>query len=158
MTAKMWETVNPGDEIPSLAKIATTQMLIKWAGASGDFNPLHYDTAFALRAGNAGPIVHGALKRQWLVQLLTDWTGDVGAVRRFSCRYRAVDYPRPMMTVNEPAGGDTWVCKGKVTKKYLEEGNHLVDCEVWVENGKGEKTTTGKATVGLPVGALNATK
>lgn len=133
-----------------LPKIATTQMLVKWAGASGDFNPLHYDPHFAVAEGMERPVVHGALKRQWLVQLMTDWAGDGGLLRKFSCRYRTVDYPRPMKATGEPEPGETWWCKGKVIKKYLLDDEHLVDCEIWVENGRGEITTSGKASVILP--------
>jgi acyl dehydratase len=139
-----------------LAKIATTQTLIKWAGASGDFNPLHYDENFTRATGNTDtvrPIVHGALKRQWLLQLVTDWIGDAGDLTKFSCRYRAVDYPRAMKTTGEPVDGETWWCKGKVTKKYLRDEQHCIDCEIWVENGKGDITTSGKATVILPAGS-----
>lgn len=145
-----WEDVNINDELPPLFKVATTQMLVKWAGASGDFNPLHYDVAFATGQGVDSPIVHGALKRQWLIQLVTDWMGDVGTLKKFSCLYRAIDYPRQMKTMTEPAKGETWICKGKVTKKRIDNGEHLVDCNVWLENGKGETTTSGKATVILP--------
>ncbi len=145
-----WEDVEVGTEITPLAKVATTQMLVKWAGAFGDFNPLHYDDSFAVAQGVDKPIIHGALKRQWLVQLLTDWLGEGGTIRRFSCRYRAIDYPRAMQTMTEPHEGETWWCKGKVTRKYAEDGEHHVDCDIWVENGKGEVTTPGKATVALP--------
>jgi hypothetical protein len=141
-----WNEVKVGDDIPSLAKIATTQTLVKWAGASGDFNPLHFDPWFAQRSGNERPIIHGALKRQWLIQLLTDWTGDVGALRKFSCRYRAMDFPRHMKSTSEPEEGETWTCKGRVTRKYVDLDQQCLDCEVWVENGSGEKTTSGKAT------------
>ena len=136
-----------------LSKIATTQTLVKWAGASGDLNPLHYDESFARSIDDEGigkPIVHGALKRQWLIHLVTSWIGEAGVLTRFSCRYRAVDYPRAMKTTSEPVEGETWWCKGKVTKKYIRDGGHYVDCEVWVENGKGDITTSGKATVILP--------
>ena len=146
-----WESVNEGMEITPLSKVATTQMLVKWAGASGDFNPLHYDTAFAASVGTGKPVVHGALKRQWLVQLLTDWIGAEGFVKKFSCQYRAMDYPRNMKTMIDPQEGETWQCKGKVTKKYLDGNDHLVDCDIKLENGKGEVTTSGKATVILPV-------
>ena len=148
-----WGSVEVGDEIPSLSKIATTQTLVKWAGASGDFNPLHYDDAFVKELGSNGPgtpVVHGALKRQWLIQLVTDWIGEAGTLRKFSCRYRAMDYPRGMKTALEPRDGETWTCRGKVTKKYKLDGKNHVDCEVWVENGKGDITTSGKATVILP--------
>lgn len=139
-----------GTEITPLAKVATTQMLVKWAGASGDFVPLHYDDAFARSQGLPGIIVHGALKRQWLVQLITGWMGDGGTLKKFSCQYRAIDFPRPMKTLAEPQEGETWWCKGQVTKKYVENNEHLVECDIWVENGKGEVTTPGKATVILP--------
>lgn len=133
-----------------LAKVATTQTLVKWAGASGDFTPLHYDDEFARASGLDGAVVHGALKRQWLVQLMTDWMGEEGVLKKFSCQYRLVDYPRRMKTLAEPEEGDTWWCQGKVIKKYVQDGEHRVDCDIWVENGQGEATTTGKATVILP--------
>jgi hypothetical protein len=96
------------------------------------------------------PIVHGALKRQWLIQLLTDWIGEQGFLKKFSCQYRAMDYPRAMRTMIDPQDGETWWCKGKVIRKYIEDDEHLADCDVWIENGKGEITTPGKATVVLP--------
>jgi hypothetical protein len=52
--------------------------------------------------------------------------------------------------MNEPVEGETWQCKGKVSKKYVEEGEHLVDLEIGLENGKGQVTTPGTATVALP--------
>jgi hypothetical protein len=42
------------------------------------------------------------------------------------------------------------VCRGRVSKKYVEGAHHMVDCEIWLENAKGEKTTPGTATVVLP--------
>ncbi len=145
-----WEDINEGDEVTTLPKIATTVMLVRWAGASGDFNPLHYDDAFAASQGVGKPIVHGALKRQWLVHLMTDWVGEQGTLKHFSCQYRTMDYPRSMTSMAGPDEGETWQCKGKITKKYVEGDEHLVDCSIGVENGKGEVTTPGRATVVLP--------
>ena len=109
-----WEDVQVGTEVPPLPKVATSQMLVKWAGASGDFNPLHYDYSFATSQGAGKPIVTGQLKRAWLVQLLTDWIGEEGTLKKFSCHFRAVDYPRPMKTMTESQEGETWWCKGRV--------------------------------------------
>jgi len=145
-----WEDIEVGMEITPLAKIATTQMLVKWAGASGDFNPLHYDSAYVASAGLGQVIVHGALKRQWLIQLMTDWIGEQGFLKKFSCQYGAMDYPRHMKSISEPQDGETWYCRGKVTKKYIEGSQHLVDCKISLENGRGEITTSGKATIILP--------
>jgi len=145
-----WEDVETGGEVTPLPKIPTTQMLVKWAGASGDFNPAHYENAFANSQGLERAYVHGQLKRAWLCQLITDWIGEQGTLRKLSCQFRAVDWPRLMKTMEEPQEGDTWWCKGTVTKKYVEGDEHFVDCDIWVENAKGEKTTPGKATAVLP--------
>ncbi len=145
-----WEDIEEGSEVTPLSKVATTQTLVKWAGASGDFVPLHYDDEFAKASGQPRSIVHGALKRQWLVQLTTDWIGEEGFLKKFSCQYRHIDFPRRMKSLSEPHEGETWQCKGKVTKKYAEGDEHLVDCDIWVENGQGQMTTPGKVTVVLP--------
>lgn len=147
-----WEEVEVGAEIPGLPKTATSQMLVKWAGASGDFNPLHYEFPFAEAQGVGKPIVHGQLKRAWLVQMLTAWISDGGFLKKFSCQFRAVDYPVLMKSISEPIEAKvTHWCKGKVTAKGKENDEHYVECEIWVENEKGEKTTQGKATVLFPL-------
>jgi acyl dehydratase len=112
---------------------------VQWAGASGDFYEIHYDKDFAQSTGLEDVIVHGALKNAFLGQLMTDWMGEQGTLKKLSCQYRGMDVP-----------GDTLICKGTVTKKYVEDGHHLVDCRIWLENGKGERTTPGSATVILP--------
>jgi acyl dehydratase len=146
-----WEDVNVGQEIPSLTKIATTMMLVKWAGAFGDFNPLHYENDFAVNfMRTPGIIAHGTLKRQWLIQMMTDWMGDEGWLKKISTQFRAMDFPRKMKSLTSPHDGDTWYCKGKVTAKVEKDGEHIVDCEIWLENSKGEVTTSGTATVMLP--------
>jgi len=134
-----WDDVQEGMEIPPLEKNATTQQLVRWAGASGDFYQIHYDKDFALGNDLPGCIVHGALKSAWLGQLLGDWIGEKGAVKSFGCSYRGMDIPDDPLT-----------CKGIVTKKYVEGDEHLVACDIWLENSKGEKTTPGTGVVALP--------
>ena len=134
-----WEDVNEGMEIPPLEKKPTTRQLVRWAGASGDFYEIHYDKDFALGNALPGVIVHGALKSAWLGQLLTDWVGEGGRVKKYGCSYRGMDVP-----------GDTLTCRGKVTRKYVEGDEHLVELEIWLENGQGQKTTPGSAVVVLP--------
>ncbi|MFC1944812.1 hypothetical protein ACFLX5_04930 [Chloroflexota bacterium] len=147
-----WEDMQEGSEVTPLPKIATTQMLMKWGGHSNDFNPAHYEDSFAKAQGMDRAYVHGQLKRAWLCQLMTDWIGEEGWLKNLGCQFRAIDYPRFMKTMFEPHDGETWMCKGKVVKKYkTDDGEHCVDCEIWVENGKGEVTTPGTATAVLPL-------
>ncbi len=144
-----WKDIEPGMEITPLAKVPTSQMLVKWAGATGDFNPLHYDDHFAAKEGVVTRIIHGELKRAWLVQMMTDWLGDDGVLKKISCQYRALDHPRLMKTPLDPEEGETFWCKGRISKKYLEGEHHCLELEIWVENGQGEVTTPGQATVVL---------
>ena len=134
-----FEDVEVGFEIPSLEKHPTTQQLVKYAGASGDFYQIHYDKDFALKKNLPGVILHGALKNAFLGQLMTDFAGELGWLRKLSVQYRGMDQP------DTPV-----VCKGKVVKKYIDNGKPSVDCEIWLENAQGEKTTPGTATVILP--------
>lgn len=134
-----FEDVNVGDEIPALDKNCSTQQLVMWAGASGDFYQIHYDTQFAKSTGLDGVIVHGALKNAFLGHLLHNWIAPGGFLRKFGCQYRGMDYP-----------GQDLVCRGVVTKKYVDGSQHVVDVDVWVENDSGQKTTPGTATVVLP--------
>ena len=151
MKKLFWEDVEQGTEVTTLPIVANSAMLVRFAGAGGDFNPLHYEDNFAKANGQPRPIVHGQLKRAWLVQLMVNGAnGEPGSLKKLSERFKAVDLPRFMKTMTVPQDGETWACKGKVTKKRETEGEKTVDCEIWVENGKGEKTTTGTATVVLP--------
>ena len=65
--------------------------------------------------------------------------GPDGELKRLVCQYRGMDIP-----------GTPVIIKGVVTKKYQDKGADLVDCEIWLENEKGERTTPGSATVALP--------
>jgi acyl dehydratase len=134
-----FEDVNEGEEIPRLLKNCSTQQLVIWAAASGDFYQIHYDHNFAKSTGLDNIIVHGALKNAFLAQLLHDWISPKGAIREFGCQYRGMDYPNQDIT-----------CRGVVTKKYVEGDEHFVELDVWTENPQGQKTTPGTAKVVLP--------
>ena len=135
----LWEDVEVGTEITPLVKNPTTEQLVRWAGASGDFYQIHYDKDFALGNNLPGVIVHGALKSAWLGQMLDGWIGEAGSIKKYGCSYRGMDVPM-----------DTLTCKGIVTNKYVNGDERYIECDIWLENSKGEKTTPGKAVVNLP--------
>ena len=135
-----WNDVQEGAELPPLLKNPTTQQLVKYAGASGDYYQIHYDKDFAKNNDLENVILHGALKNAFLGHLVTKWMGLGGDLKRLSCQYRGMDIPGTPVTA-----------KGVVTRKYQEQDANLVDCEIWLENKDGEKTTPGSATVALPL-------
>jgi acyl dehydratase len=137
-----YEDVAVGDEIPALTKGPIRQIqLTRYAGASGDFNPIHQDPAFARAAGMGDVFAHGMLTMGFVAQSVTDWAG-VGTIRKIGVRFAAL-----------VRLGDVVTCRGKVVAKRppatAGHEDHLVDLDLWAETEKGEKVVTGKATVAL---------
>ncbi|HEY96707.1 MAG TPA: hypothetical protein G4O16_00810 [Dehalococcoidia bacterium] len=91
------------------------------------------------RAGLEHASDYGPQRVCWLGQFVTDWMGDDGTLKKYSCQVR---HPSIM--------GDVNFVKGKVKDKRIEDGEYLVDCEIWVENQAGLVTAPGLATVSLP--------
>jgi len=134
-----YEDVTVDGEIPPLLKQPTTRQLVMWAGASGDYYAIHYDKDFAQSKGLPGVIVHGQLVAGFLSQLITDWIGDRGSLKKLTCNYKGMNFPNETIT-----------CQGKVSKKYIENGEHYIECHIWAENARGEKTVIGRAILTLP--------
>jgi len=91
------------------------------------------------RAGLENASDYGPQRICWMGQFLTDWMGDDGTLKKFSAQIR---HPNII--------GDSNVIKGKITNKYVNDDEHLVDCEMWVENQSGLVTAPGQATIALP--------
>lgn len=131
-----FEDIKEGMEIPAIKKNPTTQQLVKYAGASGDFYQIHYDMEYAKNNGLPGVILHGALKNAFLGQLITDWIGTSGKLKMLEVQYKGMDLP-----------GTPVYAKG-IVSKIIDENN--IDCDLWLETENGDKTTIGKATIQLP--------
>jgi acyl dehydratase len=133
------EDVQVGAELPPLVKGPIEQIqLTRYAGASGDFNPIHQDEEFARAAGMSGVFAHGMLTMGFVGQALTDWAG-AGSVRKLGVRFTGLVRLKDVVT-----------CKGRVIAKSSKDDAQLVDVEVWAENQRGEKVVSGKATVAVP--------
>jgi acyl dehydratase len=134
-----YEDVTVGAEMPPLAKGPIQQIqLTRYAGASGDFNPIHQDPEFAQAAGMGGVFAHGMLSMGFVAQSVTDWLG-VGTVRKLGVRFTALVRLKDVVT-----------CKGRVVATSEKNGERLVELEVWAENQRGEKVVTGRATAAIP--------
>lgn len=135
-----FEDVEVGDEIPPMEKPDLTYKQIVWfTVASRDDFPIHYDEGYAKSLGYPTILGHGPLKNAYLYQYLNRWIGTKGWVKSISVEMRGMDHP-----------GDKCVAKGQVTKKYIADGEHLVECNVWLENQRGITTPNTSAIVRLP--------
>ena len=125
-----------GERIPDLTKHVTQEQINAYADVSGDHNPIHLDPAVARSVGLEGTIAHGMLSMAFLGQLLTSWLSSQPArgdwVKRLRVRFQAMVRP-----------GDTLTCSGALGA--TDQGQQRV--EVWINNQRGERVTTGDADV-----------
>ena len=133
-----WDDVEDGQEF-NLIEPMDSQRLVIWAAASGDFYQIHYDDNYAKDNKLPDIIVHGALKGMLVGRLLDEWKGEGGSIKNWGVSYRGMDPARQDLTV--------WA---KITKKYQEDGESLVDLDVGVAQPDGTQTTPGTATLSLP--------
>ncbi|HEX3462272.1 MAG TPA: MaoC/PaaZ C-terminal domain-containing protein [Acidimicrobiales bacterium] len=131
------EDVTEGDEAPVRSHVLTRTDLVAYAGASGDFNPMHHDEVLATAAGQPSVFGHGMFSMGLLGSALTDYVG-VGNVRRFQVRFAKQTWP-----------AETLETKIVVTGTREEAGEHLVDLDVRLHNADGEEKVVGQATAVL---------
>ncbi len=131
-----WEV---GQWLPTLEKGPITQVdLVKYAGASGDYNPIHTVEAFAKEKGLGGVIAHGMLTMGYVGQMLTDFAWPLFDLTDYSVRFRAMVRP-----------GDTILCKGKITRVAKDGDMTVATVQVFAENLSGETVVKGTATLRL---------
>lgn len=133
-----FEAIRLGEELPALAKTPIDRVqLSRYAGASGDYNPVHVDEVYARSAGMPSVYAPGMLVMGFLGQLVTDWARG-GQLRRYQVRFIKIVWP-----------GDTVVCKGRVTDRWGTQGRYFVELELWAENQKGELVMKGTSQIQL---------
>jgi acyl dehydratase len=133
-----FEAVRVGDELPALAKSPIDRVqLSRYAGASGDYNPVHVDELYAKSVGMPSVYAPGMLVMGMLGQLVSDW-GRGGQLRRYNVRFIKMVWP-----------ADTVVCKGRVTDRHGQAGRYFAEIDLWAENQRGELVMKGAAQLQL---------
>ena len=134
MATTTFDAVAVGEEHTQEFPALTRTMFVKYAGASGDFNPMHHDDTIATQVGNPSVFGHGMLSMGLAARVLKDWFGPE-SIRRLQVRFSKQVWP-----------GDVLTCTVVVTGKREEAGEHLVDLDLTVANQNGDKAITGAAT------------
>jgi acyl dehydratase len=131
--------IQVGDALPAVVveNLSRTD-LVRYAGASGDFNPIHHDEEFARAAGNPTVFGHGMLTAGFVGRCVTDFVGPEN-LRRLKVRFATRVWP-----------GDTITCSGKVTRVYEADGERRIDGEVTATTQRGETAVTGTFTAARP--------
>ncbi|MFJ1599527.1 MaoC family dehydratase [Streptomyces sp. NPDC088261] len=121
MAAKIgYDDVEVGTELPAGSFPLTRATLVRYAGASGDFNPIHWNEKFAKEVGLPDVIAHGMFTMAEAVRVVTDWVGDPGAVVEYGVRFT-----KPVVVPNDDQGALVEV-SAKVGAK-LDENRVRVD-------------------------------
>ncbi len=129
-----YASVQVGDQRTEEFPALTRTMFVKYAGASGDFNPMHHDDTIASQVGNPSVFGHGMLSMGLAARVVKDWFGPE-AIRRLQVRFAKQVWP-----------GDVLTCTVVVTGKREENGEHLVDVELSVANQDSVQSVAGAAT------------
>jgi len=129
-----FEDVAEGDRAPELAHVLTRTDLVAYAGASGDFNPMHHDEVKATAAGQPSVFGHGMFSMGLLGTAITNYVG-VGNVRRFQVRFARQTWPDEELRT-----------RIVVTGTRTEGDDHLVDLDVRLHNVDGEEKVVGEDT------------
>ena len=125
----------PGDPLPEVAETIERMDLVRYAGASGDFNPIHWNDEVARAVGLPGVIAHGMYSMGVAARMVTAWAGDPAAIKRLKVRFS---------TMIEP--GQTLTVKGEVAEV---DGSRVL-VRFHAEDSKGEKVLSkGEAELEL---------
>src|SRR6202035_3712536 len=138
-TKLYYEDVQVGDEIPKLVKAPVTHLqLVRYAGASGDFNPLHTDPKIGELIGTGGIIAHGMLIMGFVGQMLSDYIGPT-ALRKFGVRFKGMTHLDDEIT-----------CTGTITNKYKGDGEAFIAGKMQAADQNGDVKVTGTFVATLP--------
>ncbi len=134
-----YEDVQVGDAIPKLVKSPLSHLqLVRYAGASGDFNPLHTDPKIGELVGVGGIIGHGMLTMGFVGQLLSDYVGPT-ALRKFGVRFKGMTRLDDVIT-----------CTGTITEKYEADGEARIAGKVQATDQNGDVKVAGTFVAALP--------
>ncbi|MFJ1793638.1 MaoC family dehydratase [Kitasatospora griseola] len=127
--AVRFDEVQVGTELPARSFPVTRATLVQYAGASGDFNPIHWNEKFAVEVGLPDVIAHGMFTMAEAARVVTDWVGDPAAVVEYGVRFT-----KPVIVPNDSVGAVIEV-SGKVAA-LLDDNRVRVDL---VATSEGQK-------------------
>jgi acyl dehydratase len=133
--------VAAGTKLPAVTYPVTRLSLVKYCGASGDFNVIHWNERIARSVGLPNVIAHGMFTMAQAGQYVTDWAGDAGALVEFGVRFSA-----PVVVPDDDAGATIEV-SGTVEEKL--DGNRVV-LSLTARSGEAKVLTRARAVVHLP--------
>ncbi|MET9861725.1 MaoC family dehydratase [Streptomyces smyrnaeus] len=143
MTAQIaYADVEEGTQLPLRTFPVDRARLVRYAGASGDFNPIHWNERFAKEVGLPDVIAHGMFTMAEAARVITDWTGDPGALLEYGVRFT-----KPVVVPDDGEGAVIEVA-AKVAKK-LDDQARTVQVDLTVTSAGTKVLGMSRAVVAL---------
>lgn len=139
--APTYDSVDEGCELPEIRTRIRRADLVRYCGASGDFNVIHWNERAARAVGLPGVIAHGMLTMATAGRIVTDWVGDPGAVAEY-----AVRFSRPVVVPDDENGAELQVT-ARIVKKLPD---HRVRVDIVARCGADKVLSMARAVVVLP--------
>ena len=138
-----FESIRIGEAIPSYTSAPITRThLVRYAGASGDFNPLHHDDSFAKTIGFNSVIAHGMFIMGIAGEAITSWI-DNKNLRKFSVHFLSMTEPVDLNDYENTKDRATITVSGHIVEKYEENGENRIRCEIVATDAKGGRKLDG---------------
>ena len=145
-----YDDVEVGDKMPVYTSAPITRThLVRYAGASGDFNPLHIDQTFAKMIGMKNIIAHGMLIMGIAGEAITSWIENKN-LRKFNARFLSMTEPVDLDDMENTKDRATITVSGKVVKKYVENGEKRIQCDIIAQDALGSKKLSGFFIAAMP--------
>lgn len=145
-----YNDINVGDTMPTYTSTPITRtQLVRYAGASGDFNPLHHDESFIKMIGMDNVIAHGMLIMGIAGEAITDWI-DQRNLRKFNARFMSMTEPADLNDMENTKNRATITISGKIVEKYEENGEKRIKCDIVAKDALGSRKLAGFFIAALP--------
>jgi acyl dehydratase len=145
-----YNDINVGDTMPTYTSTPITRThLVRYAGASGDFNPLHHDESFIKMIGMDNVIAHGMLIMGIAGEAITDWI-DKRNLRKFNARFMSMTEPADLNDMENTKNRATITISGKIVEKYEEKGEKRIKCDIVAKDALGSRKLAGFFIAALP--------
>ena len=137
---RYWDDVTEGEELAPIDFHMTVWRLVLEAGANRDFAPIHHNTEIAKAQGAPEMYANNVFIQSWWERIVREYIGLDGRIKKVG--------PFRMNIFN--VVGETSTTRGRVRRKWQEQGENLVELEIWTESPKGRSVGPGPVLVSLP--------
>lgn len=128
-----YESIDKGSPLEGLSIPALTRVVLaRFAGATDDYNPMHLDDKVAVAAGKTSVFAPSTLVMGFIGRMVQSFFAGA-SLRRYGVRMLKLVWP-----------GDVLTCRGVVIDKRIENGEHVIDADVWADNQRGETVAKGR--------------